>query len=78
MLFQLWRHCRKGVFYHDKYIDVLENGCISSHSANIWLHKSTDTKLYHFTEADKELLEKFLEDVVGGPSIVFTSRAVVD
>ena len=46
--------------------------------ANICLHKSTDAKFYPFTEGDKDLLEKIREDVVGGPSIVFTRKAVVD
>ena len=46
--------------------------------ANICLHKSTDAKLYPFTEGDKDLLEKVREDVVGGPSMVFTRKAVVD
>ena len=30
------------------------------------------------TEAEKDLLEKIRQDVVGGPSIVFTRKAVVD
>ena len=33
---------------------------------------------YPFTEGDKDLLEKTREDVVGGPSIVSTRKAVVD
>ena len=44
----------------------------------ICLHKSTDSKFYPFTESDKDLLEKIREDMVGGPSIVFTGKAVVD
>ena len=66
------------VFYHDKNIDMLELGCTSPNLANICLHKSTDAKFYPFTEGDKELLEKIREYVVGGPSIVFTRKAVVD
>ena len=31
-----------------------------------------------FTESDRDLLEDILEDMVGGPSIVFTRKAVVD
>ena len=42
------------------------------------MHKSTDSKFYPFTESDKDLLEKIREDMVGGPSIVFTHKAVVD
>ena len=65
-------------FQHDKDIDMLKLGCTLPNLANISLHKSTDAKIYPFTEADKDLLEKFREDVVGGPSIVFTRKAVVD
>ena len=43
-----------------------------------FLHKSTDSKFYPFTESDKDLLEKIREDMVGGPSFVFTRKAVVD
>ena len=39
---------------------------------------STYAKFYPFTEGDKDLLEKLREDVVGGSSIVFTRKAVVD
>ena len=34
--------------------------------------------LSHLTEADEGLLKKIREDIVGGPSIVFTRQAVVD
>ena len=57
-------------FYHDKDIDMLKLGST--------LHKSTDAKFYPFTEGDRDLLEKIREDVVGGPSIVFTRKAIVD
>ena len=46
--------------------------------ATICLHKSTDAKNYPFTEGDKRQLEKIREDVVGGPSILFTRKEVVD
>ena len=65
-------------FYHDKDIDMLKLGCTLPNLANICLHKSTDAKFYPFTEGDKDLLGKIREDVVGGPSIVFTRKAVVD
>ena len=65
-------------FYHDKDVDMLKLGCTLPNLANICLHKSTDAKFYPFTEADKDLSEKNREDVVGGPSIVFTRKAVVD
>ena len=65
-------------FYNDKDIDMLKLGFTFPNLANICLHKSTDAKYYPFTEGDKDLLEKIREDVVGGPSIVFTRKAVVD
>ena len=65
-------------FYHDKNIDMLKLGCTLPNLANICSHKSTDAQFHPFTEGDKDLLEKIREDVVGGPSIVFTRKAVVD
>ena len=65
-------------FYHDKDIDVLKLGCTLPNLVNICLHKSTDAKFYPFTEGHKDLLEKIREEVFGGPSIVFTRKAVVD
>ena len=65
-------------FHHDEDIDMLKLGCTLPNLANTCLHKSTDGKFYPFTEGDKRLLEKIREDVVGGPSIVFTRKAVVD
>ena len=44
--------------------------------AIICLHKSTDSKFYPLTETDKYFLEKLRERMVGGPSIVFTRKAV--
>ena len=64
--------------YLDKDIDMLKLGCTLPNLANICLHKYTDAKFYPFTEGNKELWEKNREDVVGGPSIVITSKAVVD
>ena len=37
-------------FYHDKDIDMLKLGCTLPNLANLCLHKSTDAKLYPFTE----------------------------
>ena len=65
-------------FYHDKDIGMLKLGCTLPNLANICLHKPTGAKFYPFTEGDKDLLEKIREDVVSGPSIVFTRKAVVD
>ena len=43
-------------FYHDKDIDMLKLGCTLPKLPNICSHKSTDAKLYPFTEGDGELL----------------------
>ena len=64
-------------FFRDKDIDMLKLRCTLPKLANTCLHKSTDAKFYPFTEGDEDLLEK-IRDVVGGPSIVFTRKAVVD
>ena len=45
-------------FYHKKGIDLLRLGCTLPNLANICLHKSTNAKLYPFTETDKDLLQK--------------------
>ena len=65
-------------FYHDKDIDMLKLGCTLPKLANICLFNSTDAKFNPFTEGDKDRLEKSQEKFVGGPSIVFTRKAVVD
>ena len=65
-------------FYHRNEIDVLNLGCTLLYLANICMHKSTDSKFYHFTESDKDLLEKIREDMIGGPSIGFTRKVVID
>ena len=65
-------------FYHQKEIDMLKLGCTLPNMANICLLKSTGSKFYPFTESDKDLLEKIREDMVGGPSIVFTGKAVAN
>ena len=65
-------------FYHNKAIDMLKLGCTLPDLTNICLHKSTDSKFHPYTESDKDLLEKIREVMVGGPSIVFTRKAVVD
>ena len=65
-------------FYHNEGTDLLKLGRTLPNLANNCLHKSRDSKIYLFTESDKDLLEKIREDMVGGPSIVFTRKAVVD
>ena len=65
-------------FYHNKGIDMLKLGCRLPNLANICLHKSTNSKFYPFVEADNDLHDKIREDMTGGPSIVFTRKAIVD
>ena len=57
---------------------MLELGCTLPNLANNRLHKSSDAKIFPFTKEDKNFLGKIREDVVGGPPIVFTRKAVVD
>ena len=66
------------VFYHKKGVDILKLGCTLPSLANICLQKSTSSKFYPLTETDKDLLQKVGEDMVDGPSIVFTGKTVVD
>ena len=65
-------------FYHNKGIDLLKLGCTLPNLANICLHQSTNHKFVPFVESDKDLHDKIREDMTGGPSIVFTRKAVVD
>ena len=65
-------------FYHNKGIDKWKLGCTLPNLANICLHKSTNYKFYPFCESNKDLCEKIRGDMTGGPSIVFTRKAVVD
>ena len=57
---------------------MLKLGCMLPNLANICLHKSTNHKFYPYFEGDKDLCEKIREDMTGGPSKVFTRKAVVD
>ena len=65
-------------FCHQKEINMSKLGCTLPNLANICLHRSTDSKFCPFSDSDKDLLENILEDMVDGPSIVFTRKAVVD
>ena len=65
-------------FYHKKRSDMLKLGCTLPNLGNFCPHKSTNAKLYPFTETDRDLLQKIREDMVVGPSIFFTRKAVVD
>ena len=64
--------------YHNKGIGMLKLECTLPNLADICLHKTRDSKFHSFTKSDKDLLEKIREDMVGGPSIVFTLKAVLD
>ena len=57
---------------------MLKLDCTLTNFANICLHKSTDYKFYPFFSSDSDLLEKIREDMTGGPSIVFTRKAVAN
>ena len=65
-------------FYHNKGIDMLKLECTLPNLANICLHKSKNLKYFPFVESDQDLHDKIREDMTGGPSIVFTRKAVVD
>ena len=65
-------------FYHKKGIDMLKFGCTLPNWGKICLHKSTSANFYPITETEKDLLQKIRENMVGGPSIVFTRKDVVD
>ena len=65
-------------FQHKKGIDMLKVGFRLLNLAIICLHQSTSAKIYPFNETDKDLLQKIRKDMVGGLSIVFTRKAVVD
>ena len=61
-------------FYHNKGINMFKLRCAVPNLANICLHKSTTEKFHPFTVGDK----KMREDMVGGPSMLFIRKAVVD
>ena len=63
--------------YHKKGTDMLKLGCTLPNLASTYLHKSTSTKFYPFTETNKDLLQEIGEDMVGGLFIVFTRKVVV-
>ena len=44
-------------FHDDEHIDMLKLGCTLP-TCNICLHKPTDAKFYHFSEGDKDLMQK--------------------
>ena len=64
-------------FYQDIEIDRLKLAWTLPNLATNCQHKSTDKKIHPITEACRDLAEKFRENVVGGPSIIFTRKASV-
>ena len=68
---------KKMEFYHNKGIDILKLGCTLPNLANIYFHNSKK-KNFLFNESDKDLHDKIRKDMTGGPSIVFTRRAIID
>ena len=66
------------VFNRDKNIVMLKVCCKLPNLANIWLHTAAYATFYPFTVEEKHVLEKIPEDVIDGPSIVFTRKAVAD
>ena len=78
MLCQLCRQCKKWLPFTTTDMDMLKLCCILPNLPNICLQKSTHANFYPLTEEDNGLLEKIREDVVGGPSIIFTRKVFVD
>ena len=60
-------------FDHNKKID-----CTLPNLTNKCIRKSTDEQIYPFFERKQDWLENIRGDNVGGTSIVFTRKAVVD
>ena len=69
---------KMGGFYVNEGVDILNFGCTLPNLAISCLHKSTTAKFYHFTESETDLLENLREDMVDGPSTVYTRKVVVD
>ena len=65
-------------FHHDKNIDTLVLSFTLPNMGKTCSHRSNDSKVYPFTEREGEFLEKIDKKVVGGPSIVYTRKKVVD
>ena len=53
-------------------------GCTLPNLLKMCLHKSTNKKTYPVCESDRDLSEKISEDMMVGPPILFTRKAVVD
>ena len=63
---------------HNKGIEMLKFGYTLPNLDKLCLHTSASAMFYPFTENGDDLLEKIREDMVGGPSKVFTRKVVVD
>ena len=71
------RNAKNACFLSQKKIDMFKLGCTLPNLANIFRHNKTSAKFYPLTETDKNLLQRIRKDMFGGPSIVFTRKAVV-
>ena len=71
---------KKNFFFdHEEEIDMLKLGCTLLNLVNICVHIFTDSKTDEtFMDADRDLFEEIREHVIGGCSIVFTCKALVD
>ena len=66
-------------FYHNRGIDMLKHGCKLTNLADICLRKSTAPSFFPLQSRIKICLRRYEKiSLVGGPSIVFTRKAVVD
>ena len=65
-------------FHHNKDNDMLKLICTVSNLNKICLHCCTSSKFCLSTDSNKDLFSNVREDMVGGPSMVFTRKAVVD
>ena len=72
------KQCKKAGFLSQERNDMLKRDCTLPNLVNTCIHKSTSAKIYAFIETDKDFLQKIREDMVGGPFIVLTRKAVVD
>ena len=63
---------------HNKKIDILKLGCLLPNMVNMRFYISLDSIFYPFAEMDENLFEQIRKTSVGGPSIVFTGKSVVD
>ena len=65
-------------FSRNKLLDILKLGCTLPNLPNVCLHKPIDANFYTFTEGDNDFVQKIKQIMVGGPSNVFSRKAVSD